>query len=112
MIRKKILHSRNCFWKTERFSQLAASLSPKFLKYDLGENAISKIRKVGFAINNLRNTHNDQSLIESLQVKYKPLDHVDRCLDQEGNVVFMYLGRGISKAESTYYKEGRNSFIE
>ena len=64
MIRKKILHSRNCFWKTERFSQLAASLSPKFLKYDLGENAISKIRKVGFAINNLRNTHNDQSLID------------------------------------------------
>jgi len=45
-------------------------------------------------------------------VKYKPLDHVDRCLNQEGNVVFMYLGRGISKAESTYYKEGRTSFIE
>ena len=52
------------------------------------------------------NTFNENSLVDNLEEKFKSF-HVDRALDQNGNVMFMHLGRGIEKTHNTYKKPNR-----
>jgi len=56
-----------------------------------------------------RNTLNDEALIDELAEPFKSF-HVDRCLDSDGNVMFMHLGRGIPKQFNTYHKPNRVYF--
>lgn len=60
-----------------------------------------KIKRMCF-----RNTFNMPSLANTLQDKYCNF-HVDRCVDDDGNVIFLHLGRGIPKTNGSYKKPGR-----
>ena len=53
-----------------------------------------------------RNTFNDPDLSNVIDEKFKYF-HVDRCLDQNDNIIFMHLGRGIPKTQNTYSKANR-----
>ena len=55
------------------------------------------------------NTFNTPSLIDDLSEPFKSF-HVDRCLDENGEVMFMHLGRGIPKQFNQYNKPNRVYF--
>ena len=53
-----------------------------------------------------KNTFNDPALVNILPEPYKSF-HVDRCLDSDGSIMFMHLGRGVPKTTNTYFKPNR-----
>ena len=53
-----------------------------------------------------------ESLVDELEEKFKRLNHVDRCINNSGKVIYMHLGRGIVKSEKKYYKSGRTTLKE
>jgi len=78
---------------------------------DAGDELTEYCNKNAMRFYCFRNTFNTPSFIGTLPEKYAQL-HVDRCLDDNGNVMFMHLGRGIPKTNKTYNKPGRVSLEE
>ena len=56
-----------------------------------------------------RNTHNDEAHVDLCEDVYKELAYVDRALDDDGNVIFLHLGRGSVKTLGTYWKANRTT---
>ena len=48
---------------------------------------------------------------DGLSDRYKNLPGVDRSIDDDGNVIFMHLGRGIPKSDGTYWKNGKTTVL-
>ena len=93
------LHSLGCLWHTPKFLQLEESLLPDFPRFDVGEKAVSKARELGMEIVGLDNTYSDWTA-ESRIVGPKFLGlKVDRTLDDNGEVLFLHLGRGIPRSQ-------------
>ena len=51
-------------------------------------------------------THGGGASIDNLEEKFRKF-HVGRTIDDDGNVMFMHLGRGIEKTHNTYRKPNR-----
>ena len=96
----KILHSLGCMWNYDLFKKLNLNLYPKFPDFDLAEYAIAKSLDKGYETYSLKNARTDKSLINNIkEEKYQHLgDGVDICLNENSDVVFLHLGRGISKS--------------
>lgn len=81
------------------FKNLRLSFFPDLPKYDVGDLVTVELLKAGYQVFACRNSLWDPSLIEKL-----PLDSpfrmvkVDRSFDNNDNVIFLHLGRGIRKA--------------
>jgi hypothetical protein len=80
---------------------------PKFPKFDVGEKAISDSLDKNFKIFAYENSRNDSLLLDRINDKYKSLTTVDVSVDENNNVIFLHLGRGILKSSNKYKK---NSF--
>ena len=108
--RYKILHSLGCMWNYDLFKKLNLNLYPKFPDFDLAEYAIAKSLDKGYKTYSLKNARIEKSLIKNIKEdKYLKLgDGVDICLDENSDVVFLHLGRGISK--SLYNKDNNKKF--
>jgi hypothetical protein len=61
---------------------------------DVGDELTQYCRNNSINTCCFKNTYNDRGLIEKIGEKYRGLN-VDRCVNENGNVVFMHLGRGI-----------------
>ncbi len=56
------------------------------------------------------NTYNDRSLVRELEGIYKDMGEacgVDRSISDDGEVIYMHLGRGTPKAHNKYFKPGK-----
>ena len=103
----KILHPLGCMWNYNLFKKLNLNFMPKFPKFDVGEKAISVSLDKNFKIFAYENSRNDSFLLDRIHDKYKSLKSVDVCVDENNNVIFLHLGRGILKSSNKYKK---NSF--
>lgn len=54
-----------------------------------------------------QNTHNDLELEKICKYPYDELLHVDRAFNEEGEILFLHLGRGAPKTLGTYSKNNR-----
>jgi len=68
---------------------------------DIGNELTRYCRDNKLSIYCFKNTHNNPTITESLDKKYAGFNVV-RCVDDQNNVMFMHLGRGIKKMFGTY----------
>jgi hypothetical protein len=93
-----ILHSLGCMWDTEKFLQLDQGMEPDFPNFDVGEKAISLARSRGWETVGLRNTYLSPGTEQEIRDPTFRTFLVDRTLDDDNEVIFMHLGRGIPRA--------------
>ena len=80
------------------------------MTHDVGDLLTQKCRDEKIKHYSFTNTFNTPPLAKQCNPeKYRDF-HVDRCLDDKGNVMFMHLGRGIEKQFGKYYKPNRVYF--
>jgi hypothetical protein len=79
------------------------------MTHDTGDLLTERCRQDSIESICFPNTFNYPELIDSLSDKFKNF-HVDRSLDENGEVMFMHLGRGIPKMNKTYLKPNRVYF--
>ena len=91
----EILQPLGCMWKTEIFKNLHTSFMNKIPNYDVGEKAIVEALKNGYQIKNFRNTITQPETNKLVKDEKIRNWHVDKVLDEENNVIFMHLGRGL-----------------
>jgi len=72
-------------------------------RYDVGDAISIALERAGYALWACANTYGDPRVLERLPTNspYRALA-VDRALDDEGNVIFMHLGRGIGKSKGAH----------
>jgi hypothetical protein len=94
--KETILHSLGCVWDVEKLRSLGTSFLPDFPEFDTGEKVVAEALKNGFEIHGLHNSFIDPGLVIT-ETKYRDL-HVDRTINDDGEVVFLHLGRGLPKS--------------
>lgn len=101
------LHISGIFLKTS----IAKTINyyPRILKngrhMDVGDEITLRCREDGIKHFCFKNTFNYPEEIEKIDRKFHI--QVDRCINENNEVVFMHLGRGIPKTEGTYNKPGK-----
>jgi hypothetical protein len=75
-------------------------------RIDACEDLTFYCRERNIKRNCFRNTFNMPELVNTIPDKWRGL-HVDRCVDDDNNVIFLHLGRGIPKTRHTYNKPNR-----
>ena len=102
-VKEGILHVLGYMLDFQLFSQLKLDFFPLLPDYDVGDLAIVRIRQAGFDVFACPNSLWDEKLVDALpeQSPFRSMN-VDRSFDDEGNVIFLHLGRGIIKASSMY----------
>lgn len=74
---------------------------------DVGDNLTKYCRDNDLSYFVCNNTYNNSEYVELIkEEKYKNI-HVDRILDDDNEVVFLHLGRGIEKYGNKYFKPNR-----
>jgi hypothetical protein len=100
----KILHPLGCMWNYNLFKDLNLNFMPKFPKFDVGEKAVADSLDKNLKIFGYENSRNNKFLFDKIDNKYKSLKSVDICVDENYNVIFLHLGRGILKSSNKYKK--------
>ncbi len=86
---------------------------PDLPEYDVGDQLTIKVQEAGYGTFVSRNSFNSPELGNDL-AEDDPLRqvNVDKCFDDEGNIFFMHLGRGIPRSISSFDKSGKMSAQE
>lgn len=94
-----ILHVLGYIVDFQLFKRLNLSFFPDLPKYDVGDKAIMEIRKAGYEIFATPNSIWDETVAQNLP-ENSPFKRfpVDRSVDDDGNVIFIHLGRGVVKS--------------
>lgn len=105
----KIIHPLACMWNFKLFKKLNLNLFPDFPNFDVGEKAIVKAIDSGYKISGYKNLRTDSNT-DNVKIDKKFLllgSGVDICLNEDSEVVFLHLGRGIEKSKSvnSYHKK-------
>jgi hypothetical protein len=85
------------------FRQLNLDFLPELPKYDVGDRVTVSLRDAGYDVVACPNTLWEPELVETIPSS-SPLRHlqVDRSFDDDGNVIFLHLGRGVRKSTGNY----------
>jgi hypothetical protein len=97
--RVETVHVLGMLFDFRLFTPLQMTFAHGMPKYDVGDAISIRLREAGFRLWACRNTLHHPELVNLLQEgsEYRNL-YVDRALDDEDNVIFMHLGRGILKS--------------
>jgi len=98
-----VLHVLGYMVDFQLFRRLNLDFFPRLPHYDVGDRVTTELRSAGYNIFACRNTLWEPQLVEMIPVS-SPLRHlnVDRAFDDEGNVIFLHLGRGVRKSFGDY----------
>lgn len=80
--------------------------SPNMPTYDVGDPLTTYCRDNNLKFHVFANTATNRSLVENLNEPFKswgPDCGVDRCINDEGEVIFIHLGRGDLKSKGGYH---------
>lgn len=103
-----VLHPQGLMLDFQRFRQLGLDFMPALPQYDVADRVSIRLREAGDRLYAFRN-----SLWETEMVRHIAADsllrdtHIDRAFDDDGNIFYLHLGRGVVKAAGEYYKAGR-----
>lgn len=94
-----VLHVLGYIVDFQLFKRLDLNFLPDLPDLDVGDKVTRELRKSGYQVYACPNTLWDPDLASRIPVT-SPLRefHVDRALDEEGNVIFLHLGRGVRKS--------------
>jgi hypothetical protein len=109
-----VLHILGCMFDYQLFNQLHLDFFPELPKYDVGDRVTTKLREKGYPVFACQNTLWMPELIEKIPASspFRYL-HVDRSFDDNGNVIFLHLGRGVQKSVgSESFKTSANDWIK
>jgi hypothetical protein len=97
-----ILHVLGCLVDFQLFKKLGLDFFPKLPEYDVGDLVTVRLRQLGYKVYACHNTLWEPHLAAD-NLQGSPLGDfmVDRSFDDEGNVIFLHLGRSIRKSEGT-----------
>jgi hypothetical protein len=99
-VKEGILHVLGYLIDFQIFKELKLDFYPKLPGHDVGDMAMVKLREAGYQLFAAPNTLWDKTLIERIpdDSPFKTLN-VDRSFDDNGDVFFLHLGRGVEKAK-------------
>lgn len=97
-----VLHVLGCLVDYQSVLSLRLDYFPDLPQRDVGDNITLGLRGAGYKTFCCRNTFNSPAIARAIKDARFHDIQVVRSLDDEGNVIFMHLGRGIPKADKTY----------
>ena len=98
-----VLHILGCLVDFQLFKRLNLDFLPQLPQYDVGDRVTVALREAGYDVFACPNTLWELQLVERIPSS-SPLQHlhVDRSFDDDGNVIFLHLGRGVRKSTGNY----------
>jgi hypothetical protein len=98
-----VLHILGCLMDFELVKNLGLTFFPELPKYDVGDKITIGFRKKNFDVFCCRNTYNNPEYAETVSVPAAIKDlRVVKVFDDEWNVIFAHLGRGVPKSVASY----------
>lgn len=97
-LRVPALHILGMAFDFQLFKALGLSFRHDLPRHDVGDGISLGFTRAGYQLGACRNTYAEPRLIEQLMDARFKLLRADRALDDEGNVIFMHLGRGTLKS--------------
>ncbi|MCL5126410.1 MAG: hypothetical protein M1511_18305 [Deltaproteobacteria bacterium] len=94
-----VLHVLGYMVDFQLFKQLGLNLFPNLPQQDVGDNVTLKLREAGYEIFSCNNTLWSPELDDRIPAG-SPLKgvRVDRAFDDDWNIIFLHLGRGVRKS--------------
>lgn len=94
-----VLHVLGYLFDFQLFKQLNLDFLPHLPQYDVGDRVTVALREAGYDVFACPNTIWQPALIDDIPVS-SPLHQlpVDRAFDNDGNVIFLHLGRAVRKS--------------
>jgi len=88
--------------------------SDKEMSWDVGDHYTKFLRDQDFKYYVCRNTHNDPGLLDNIddELIKKHQIHADKAISDDGDILYLHLGRGITKFAGIYNKPGRTTYTE
>lgn len=107
-VKDGILHVLGYIIDFQLFKKLSLSFFPELPNFDVGDKAIVSLKNSGYEIFATLNTLWNKEIIDKLPQNscFKNFN-VDRSLDDDGNVIFLHLGRGVIKSKDDKNFHGR-----
>ena len=98
-----VLHILGFLVDFQLFRQLNLDFLPQLPQYDVGDRVTTALRDAGYDVFACRNTLWEPQLVRTIPSS-SPLRHlhVDRSFDDDGNVIFLHLGRGVRKSSGDH----------
>jgi len=98
-----VLHVLGYLVDFQLFRQLNLDFLPQLPQYDVGDRVTVGLREAGYGVFACHNTLWEPQLIEMIP-SFSSLRHlhVDRSFDDDGNVIFLHLGRGVRKSSGDH----------
>lgn len=100
-----VLHVLGFVVDFEVFRALGLDFFPELPQCDVGDRVTIELRQAGYGVFACANTMWEPDLVERIPrtSKLRCL-HVDRALDDNGNPIFLHLGRGLRKSDGEHRK--------
>jgi hypothetical protein len=94
-----VLHVLGYMFDYQTFRKMRLDFFPELPKMDVGDKVTIRLRDAGYEVFSCRNTLWEPGLENQIPVT-SPLKgfKVDRAFDEEGNIIFLHLGRGVRKS--------------
>jgi len=115
--RIKALHISGCLIDLELYEENRRNWYPnwnskKEMLWDVGDHYTKFLRDQDFSYYVCGNSHNDPSVLERIndELIEKHKIHADKAISEEGDVLYLHLGRGITKFAGIYNKPGRTTY--
>ena len=94
-----VLHVLGYMVDFQLFKELELDYLPDLPQLDVGDKVTLRLRANGYEVFACPNTLWDPALVEKIPASSPLKDfRVDRAFDDEGNVIFLHLGRGVRKS--------------
>lgn len=95
-----VLHVYGYIIDFQLFQKLGLTFLPDLPALDVGDKAIVDLRKAGYNIFSTPNTFRDAKTLEAISEK-SPFRNINVCrsVDDQGDIIFMHLGRGVPRSQ-------------
>jgi hypothetical protein len=93
-----VLHVVGCLIDFQLFQRLNLDFFPDLPHLDVGDRVTVALRQAGYDVAACRDTLNQPEIVDSIPDS-SPFKHLNvfRALDDQNNVIFLHLGRGVRK---------------
>jgi len=100
-----VLHVLGYMCDFQLLKRLKLSFFPDLPQLDVGDNVTVKMREAGYKVFACLNTVWEPDLVARIPLSSPLRDlHVDRSFDDNGNVIFLHLGRGLRRSSGEHRK--------
>lgn len=98
-----VLHVLGYMVNFQVFRKLGLNFFPSLPDYDVGDTVTVKLREAGYNVFACRNTFRDPELVNLIPADSPLHDlHVDRSFDDDDDVIFLHLGRGVRRSAGNH----------